>query len=107
MSKFAAGLHVGQHVESRQLVGYVGATGRVTGPHLHFIVKRGETFIDPLSLRLDGVRVLPPSQRDEFARRREELDAALDGITLPASSAPARTDAGDDAGEAEFFEEPP
>ncbi len=105
MSRFAAGLHVGQHVEARQLVGYVGATGRVTGPHLHFIVKRGDTFIDPLSLRLDGVRVLPPSQRDDFARRREDLDAALEAIVLPASTGHA--DAGDDGGENEFFEEPP
>ena len=107
MSRFAAGLHVGQHVEARQLVGYVGATGRVTGPHLHFIVKRGDTFIDPLSLRLDGVRVLPPSQRDEFARRREELDVALEAIVLPASNGAAHGDAGDDGGEGEFFEEPP
>jgi hypothetical protein len=83
MSRFAAGLHAGQHVETRQLVGYVGQTGRATGPHLHFAVKRGETFIDPLALRLDGVRVVPASQRDEFSRVRAEMDAALDAIALP------------------------
>jgi murein DD-endopeptidase MepM/ murein hydrolase activator NlpD len=83
MSRFAAGLHAGQHVEARQIVGYVGQTGRATGPHLHFAIKRGDVFIDPLSLRLDGVRVVPVSQRDEFNKARADMDVALDGIALP------------------------
>ncbi len=109
MSRFASGLRAGQHVEARQLIGYVGATGRVTGPHLHFWVKRGDTFIDPLSLRLDGVRVLPPGDRDDFAARREELDQALDGISLPAAGDWDGGAGGDrDGGEGEmFYEEPP
>ncbi len=84
LSRFAAGLHPGQHVETRQLVGYVGKTGRVTGPHLHFAAKRGGTFIDPMALKMDGVRTLPPTDREAFAKRRNELDAALDAIALPA-----------------------
>ncbi|MDB4945414.1 MAG: Membrane protein related to metalloendopeptidase [Labilithrix sp.] len=83
LSKFAAGLRAGQHVEAHQLVGYVGATGRVTGPHLHFAVKRGGAFIDPSSLKMDGIRTLPPSDRETFAKRRQELDAALDAVALP------------------------
>lgn len=83
LSRYAMGLHVGQHVEQRQLIAYVGQTGRVTGPHLHFGIKQKGVFIDPLSLRLDGVRVVPRSLRDEFDRRRGELDAELDGIPLP------------------------
>ena len=84
LSRFAGGLRVGQHVEARQLVGYVGQTGRVTGPHLHFAVKRGEMFIDPLALKLDGVKVLPPLDREDFAKARVELDKTLDAIALPA-----------------------
>jgi murein DD-endopeptidase MepM/ murein hydrolase activator NlpD len=111
MSRFASGLHPGQHVEGRQLIGYVGQTGRVTGPHLHFFVKRGETFIDPSTLRMDGVRVLPRADREEFGRRHAELDAALEAIVLPnaANAEPIAADAGtDDGGEPEiFYEEVP
>lgn len=83
LSKFAAGLHAGQHVEARQLIGYVGQTGRATGPHLHFAVKRGTMFVDPLSLKMDGVKVLPPVDREVFVKLREDLDAKLEAITLP------------------------
>ncbi len=84
LSRFAPGLHVGQHVEQRQLIAFVGQTGRVTGPHLHFGIRRGNVFIDPMTLRLDGVRVVPRSRRDEFDRLRGGLDAELDAIPLPA-----------------------
>lgn len=92
LSRFATGLHPGQHVDTRQLVGYVGATGRVTGPHLHFALKKNAQFVDPMSLKMDGVRVLPPGDREAFAAARQALDAALDAVALPA--APALGDAG-------------
>jgi murein DD-endopeptidase MepM/ murein hydrolase activator NlpD len=102
LSRFAPGLRVGQHVEQRQLIAYVGQTGRVTGPHLHFGIRRAGVFIDPMTLRLDGVRVVPRSLRDEFDRRRGVLDAELDGIPLPAAGVAAPEVAEPD----NFYEEP-
>lgn len=110
LSRFAAGVHAGQHMEGRQLLGYVGQTGRVTGPHLHFAVRRGEIFIDPLALKLDGYRVIPPEERDAFTAHRTELDARLDRVTLPnvGAGAAAALDATDGGAEQEIiFEEPP
>lgn len=40
----------GDTVEAAQVIGRVGATGRVTGPHLHWIVRYGSITVDPLSL---------------------------------------------------------
>jgi hypothetical protein len=46
MSKFA--VKVGQMVEKGELLGYAGATGRVTGPHLHFTIHTGGVCVDPM-----------------------------------------------------------
>jgi murein DD-endopeptidase MepM/ murein hydrolase activator NlpD len=102
LSRFAAGLKAGQHVEQRQLIAYVGQTGRVTGPHLHFGIRKNGVVIDPMTLRLDGVRVVPRSLRDVFDRQRAQLDAELDGIALPASSAATTEPPEPDS----FYEEP-
>ena len=85
LSRFAPRLAPGQSVETRQLVGYVGSTGRSTGPHLHFSAKRNGIFIDPLSLKLDGDRVLARVERAAFDEDRAPLDKMLDTIPLPAA----------------------
>ncbi|HUG40668.1 MAG TPA: M23 family metallopeptidase [Longimicrobiales bacterium] len=51
----------GDTVQAGDLIGRVGATGRVTGPHLHWIVRYGNVTVDPLSL-LD---VATPAERTE------------------------------------------
>jgi murein DD-endopeptidase MepM/ murein hydrolase activator NlpD len=43
-------VHEGARVTAGEVVGQVGATGRVTGPHLHWAVRANGARIDPLSL---------------------------------------------------------
>jgi murein DD-endopeptidase MepM/ murein hydrolase activator NlpD len=96
LSRFAEGLKVGDKVARLQPIGYVGSTGRSTGPHLHFIVKRNGEFVDPESLKLDALRVLPSDERAVFMEHKAQYDARLEAIVLPplpsgATEAPAKT----------------
>ncbi len=53
---------LGDTVERGQLIGRVGNSGRVTGPHLHWVFRYGATNVDPLSLETLGLLTVPPSQ---------------------------------------------
>lgn len=82
--RFAEGLKVGDHVKRMQVIGYVGSTGRSTGPHLHWIAKRDGEFFDAMKLDPDALRVLPSEERAAFGAARAKYDADLDAIALPA-----------------------
>jgi murein DD-endopeptidase MepM/ murein hydrolase activator NlpD len=82
LSRFAKGLRAGARVQQKQVIGYVGSTGRSTGPHLHFSTKRRGRFIDPESLNLDGLTRIPAADRQTFAVLRQRYDQVLDALTV-------------------------
>ncbi|WP_437777737.1 peptidoglycan DD-metalloendopeptidase family protein [Sorangium sp. So ce1097] len=83
LSRYAPGIKTGMKVGTHQLVGYVGSTGRSTGPHLHFTAKKDGKYFDAETLQLDGERVMPGVDRAAFAAAKEALDSRLDAIPLP------------------------
>src|SRR5690606_19032226 len=104
LSRFAAGLKMGDSVGTRQLIGYVGSTGRSTGPHLHFSAKRDGKFFNALELKMDAWRLLPVAERAAFEAQKAALDRALEALPTPDPPAPdpepaADADAGDSDGE--------
>jgi len=51
LSGIKSGIRRGKRVVQGELIGYVGNTGRSTGPHLHYGVKKGKSYINPLRLK--------------------------------------------------------
>jgi murein DD-endopeptidase MepM/ murein hydrolase activator NlpD len=70
LSKFAPGLKKGSRVEQGQVIGYVGATGLATGPHLDYRVSDGGKWINPKELRSVTADPLSGAQLTRF---RESL----------------------------------
>ena len=87
LSRFVKGLRAGARVDKQQPIGYVGSTGRSTGPHLHFSTKKNGRFIDPESLNLDGLLRLTVDQRSSSELRRK-YDRMLDSLRLPPARPP-------------------
>jgi len=65
LSKYG-NIYVGSHVNQGQVIGYVGATGAATGPHLDFRVWKNGTPVDPLKLESPPADPVPNKYRAEF-----------------------------------------
>jgi murein DD-endopeptidase MepM/ murein hydrolase activator NlpD len=83
--KIGPGIRVGVHLSQRQVLGFVGSTGRSTGPHLHFAMKRRGHFVDPASLLNGPGEPLPAAQMARFRATTERLRNELAGIELAAA----------------------
>jgi murein DD-endopeptidase MepM/ murein hydrolase activator NlpD len=76
LSKFAS-IKVGQRIDAKTVIGYVGTTGLSTGPHLHFGVKKNGAYVDPSTLAPMRGRPVPSSQRDAFRAEAAKLDGLM------------------------------
>jgi murein DD-endopeptidase MepM/ murein hydrolase activator NlpD len=92
LSKFAAGQKIGDHVDAKTVIGYVGMTGLATGPHLHFGVKKDGAYVDPSKLvpvRSGGVA------KKDAAQFRTDINAMV--TRLEAIDTSKHASAADDA----------
>lgn len=86
-SRIAPSLKKGTKVSQGQLIGYVGATGWATGPHLHYEFRIGNTPVDPLAADLPISRPLAPDEERKFQeatagyKQQIQLLAQLQQIT--------------------------
>ena len=76
---YAKGIHKGARVRQGQLIGYVGATGVATGPHLDFRIWKNGTPIDPLKVPTEPAEPIREANRAEFEQIRDRIMAELNG----------------------------
>lgn len=76
MDGFAKGLKVGQKLKAGELIGYVGSTGRSTGPHLHMEMRIAGQPVDPASTALP-MPTLTAAQLKGFQGKSHKLAANL------------------------------
>jgi murein DD-endopeptidase MepM/ murein hydrolase activator NlpD len=74
LSRFAKGIAPGRRVKQGQVIGYVGTSGRSTGPHLHYEVLRNGTQINPLQVKQPANQQLAGAVLERFRAEVARID---------------------------------
>lgn len=98
MKGFKSGIKKGARVKQGQIIGYVGTTGRSTGPHLHYEVLFNNAQVNPSKMKMPTGRALKGNDLDTFKQIVAKYDGAFQQAvrTTPTTvaSASAKTDGG-------------
>ena len=82
MSKFAKGIKAGIRVKQARIIGYVGSTGKSTGPHLHYEVIKNGKKINSQTLKLPSGKTLVKNERKLFEVEKIKIDVMKSELIL-------------------------
>jgi murein DD-endopeptidase MepM/ murein hydrolase activator NlpD len=74
MKNFARGIKEGTRIKQGQIIGYVGSTGKSTGPHLHYEVIENGKKINSQKLKLPSGKTLTGKEREIFEVKKIKID---------------------------------
>jgi murein DD-endopeptidase MepM/ murein hydrolase activator NlpD len=74
LSRFGQNIKVGQRVRQEQIIGYVGTTGRSTGPHLHYEILRESRQVNPMTVKFPSSQKLEGTTLARFKDTRSTTD---------------------------------
>jgi murein DD-endopeptidase MepM/ murein hydrolase activator NlpD len=80
LSRFARGLHRGDHVRQGQIIGYVGMTGLATGPHLHYEFRIDGVHRNPLKVKIPDAAPISAQYKQDFMITSRRFLAQLEAI---------------------------
>lgn len=81
--KFENGIRPGTPVKQGQLIGYVGSTGRSTGPHLDFRIWKNGQVVDPLTLKPPSAKPINEAHKTAYFKKMEMYKKELSKIPVP------------------------
>lgn len=88
LSRFAKGIKVGSTVAQKEVIGYVGATGLATGPHLDFRVHENGKPINPLTIKSQPKKPVSEANMPQFTVVRDSVIRMLKSIPDPLQPQP-------------------
>ena len=77
MSKIADGMKVGKKVKKGDVIGYVGATGLATGPHLHYELRVNNRQVNPLKVKFPDKDRLTNEELETLLAQAQPLTTRL------------------------------